>query len=588
MTGYAGTQVRGYAGTIAALAMTAALAAQQTPQTPVFRGGITIVPLTVTVLDKDGKPVTDLTQDDFTILEDGKKQQIKTFFAETLKAQEPVSEVGAPAAPRAPFESAKPATRRAFLLVLGYGRVQLPAKGADGAIQFIRERLLPQDLVGVVAFNRATNLLTNHSLVAETVERFRETHSAIIQQIDEFYALCHNVRQPIPAAIQKQIDDIFAPEALRTAGMKPLSGLLEGSDSYRNDRKNAVAKAGGPDPYEKPLDSRIAVQDLLKLYAGIESLRYVEADKHLVWFSEKGLALKAVTPDCSKPPPTPFSIAGGAPTDLAGEPWSKQEDEKLARRAGDAGVTTDIIHTWGVDPALTMSRGRGQAAPAFSATAHIQSSEYIAELTGGQFTGNDYAVNVLRRIDDATRFSYLLGYTPSNPNLDDGFRKVEVKVNRPGLTVLYRHGYTATAETRPLDLRQLLTTSRINAAAAGDEDSQDIKLQAKADVVAGLGASRRVAVDLTIDASRLVWAQDGDNHIAELAVKVFCSDGNTIVGDLDDTPDFTFSDAAYQRIVKSGIRTTLRVPITGEPKYVKVLVYDYRADLLGTVAVKLK
>ena len=563
-------------------------AAQQ--QTPVFRGGITIVPLTVTVLDKNGKPVTDLTQDDFSILEDGRKQPIKTFFAETLKPQEPVADVGSPAAPRAPFDTAKPATRRAFLLVLGYGHVQAPVKAADGALEFIQERLLPQDLVGVIAFNRATNFVTNHALAAATVERFREAHGTIVNQIDEFYSHCYNQRQPIPEAIQKQIDDIFAPDALRTTGMKMLSSLLEGSDSYRRDRKNAVDKAGAADPYEKPLDSRIAVQDLLKLYAGIESLRYVEGDKHLVWFSEKGLAQKAAAADCDprRPAPPPFTMAGGPPTDLAGEPWTKQEDEKFARRAGDAGVTTDIIHTWGVDPALTMSRGRGQPAPGFSSTAHIQSSEYIAELTGGQFTGNEYAAQVLRRIDDATRFSYLLGYTPANPNLDDGFRKVEVKVNRPGVTVLYRHGYTATAETRPLDLRQLLTTSRLSAAAAADEDTQDLKVQAKASVVSGLGASRRVVIDLTIDASRLAWVQDGDRHVAALAIKAFCSDGNAIVGDYDDTFDLTLSDADYQRVVKSGTRTTVRVPVTGDPKYVKVLVYDYRADLLGTATVKLK
>src|SRR4051812_39821194 len=36
---------------------------------PVFRAGTTIVPLTVTVLDRNNHPVTDLKQGDFTILE---------------------------------------------------------------------------------------------------------------------------------------------------------------------------------------------------------------------------------------------------------------------------------------------------------------------------------------------------------------------------------------------------------------------------------------------------------------------------------------------------------------------------------------
>ena len=41
---------------------------QQAPQQPpVFRGGTTVVPLTVTVVDATGQPVKDLTPSDFTV-----------------------------------------------------------------------------------------------------------------------------------------------------------------------------------------------------------------------------------------------------------------------------------------------------------------------------------------------------------------------------------------------------------------------------------------------------------------------------------------------------------------------------------------
>ena len=42
-------------------------AQQQTP--PVFRGGTTVVPLTVTVVDQSGAPVKDLKASDFTVYE---------------------------------------------------------------------------------------------------------------------------------------------------------------------------------------------------------------------------------------------------------------------------------------------------------------------------------------------------------------------------------------------------------------------------------------------------------------------------------------------------------------------------------------
>ena len=40
-------------------------------QPPAFKSGVTIVPLDVRVLDKDGRPITDLRQEEFRILENG-------------------------------------------------------------------------------------------------------------------------------------------------------------------------------------------------------------------------------------------------------------------------------------------------------------------------------------------------------------------------------------------------------------------------------------------------------------------------------------------------------------------------------------
>jgi len=170
--------------------MGTSLGAQQTPpapQTPpVFRGGITIVPLSVTVLDRNGKPVRDLKQTDFTILEDGKPQQIKTFFADARKPQEPKPDGDPTLTKPVQFSEAAPPSRRTFLLVLGYGRIEAPAKSSEGALEFIRTRLMPQDAVALIAFNRATNFTTNHELAAQTVERFRAWHEKIVNGINEF------------------------------------------------------------------------------------------------------------------------------------------------------------------------------------------------------------------------------------------------------------------------------------------------------------------------------------------------------------------------------------------------------------------
>lgn len=51
----------------------------QQPQRPVFRGGIDSVSVDAVVTDKQGRPVLDLTAEDFEVREDGKPQAIDTF-----------------------------------------------------------------------------------------------------------------------------------------------------------------------------------------------------------------------------------------------------------------------------------------------------------------------------------------------------------------------------------------------------------------------------------------------------------------------------------------------------------------------------
>ena len=49
----------------------------------------------------------------------------------------------------------------------------------------------------------------------------------------------------------------------------------------------------------------------------------------------------------------------------------------------------------------------------------------------------------LRRIDEDTRFHYLLTYAPKNHDFDGRFRAIDVKVKRPGAQVFARNGYRA-------------------------------------------------------------------------------------------------------------------------------------------------
>lgn len=64
----------------------------QTPaQQPTFRTKVNAVTLDVTVLDKSGRPVNDLTADDFEIVEQGKPQKVEQFELVDMDARPPMS-----------------------------------------------------------------------------------------------------------------------------------------------------------------------------------------------------------------------------------------------------------------------------------------------------------------------------------------------------------------------------------------------------------------------------------------------------------------------------------------------------------------
>ncbi|BCS35249.1 hypothetical protein TBR22_A44760 [Luteitalea sp. TBR-22] len=75
----------------------------------------------------------------------------------------------------------------------------------------------------------------------------------------------------------------------------------------------------------------------------------------------------------------------------------------------------------------------------------------LARDTGGAYleSTNDLA-RVFTRVSEDMANHYVLTYVSSNPTYDRKYRRIKVKVRRPGVTVSARHGYYAVAPTRGL------------------------------------------------------------------------------------------------------------------------------------------
>ena len=583
---------------LAGVCSAAALSAQQGQVPGAFRSRITLVPLDVRVLDRDGKPVTDLKQEDFTVLEDGVPQRLGHFSFDPLRA-DPAGAAEGLELRQPPGSTLKAQERRVFLIVLGRGQLQAPAKGIDAALDFVRRSLLPQDVVAVQAFNRATAFTTNHEAIAGVLERYRKAHVSIDNRLsNRAVNVARASASALPASVRRDIDAIFDAPGAASRALAPGTLANDGRilDAMRdaNDRLllQTLVRTAPSDPEVAVRPDQIlahesafsafmtsadrALSDLNTIFMAIEYMRFLEGEKHLIFMSEYGLLLPSL-----------------------------EDDKSVAAMAADARVAIDTIRTGGVqdvpassmpvlppgssqamlrsthDAALMGSSVRGsRAEPIFTAG----TMKLFARLTGGHASLYSYAREAFARIDAGTRASYLLGYYPSRPDGAGRFRQVRVRVNRPGVTVQHRFGYYDRAQLVPFDKRAFMAYARIAAAGAERRQALDIEVTLKASVVKS-AQGLQVAAEGTIDISKLSLVPQDGRRVGVIDLAIFCGAANEdLVGERWDKIELKLTEESYQKALKSGFNYSALVPVTAMPRHVKVIVYDHAVDLVGSAS----
>ncbi len=566
----------------------------QSPQTqvPAYRSAVALVPVDVRVLDRNGNPLTDLRQDEFTVLEDGRRQEVRHFVLQQFSRRTSVPD--GPLVLRQDTLSVEPQANRIFLIVLGRGRLQEPSRALDALIRFVREQLQPQDQVAAFAYNRATAFTRDHARVAALLEQFRVRHEWVNLQLDELQlrglAAVYGTKE-IPKPLQQQIDEIFAASPL-VAAPKPDAAIPAESQAVADARRQgdalarqvqdqvgrqlATAEGGGNisswtgfDEVQTQMFADLSLdnfvsataqtlEDLGNLYAAIEYLRHFRGEKHLVFLTERGLTLSRV-----------------------------EEDQRLAAAANDARVALDTVQTGGI---YVGQAGAKPAEGRWSQTYAFQTLRNIAELTGGVSSITEAGAEAFERLQKSTSASYLLGYYPANATWDGAYRKIIVRVSRPNVTVLYRHGYFARKDVPAFSRRELITAGRIQAASTFKEEIQDVRLTIDASLITpDNGRSFDISVDLRIDPSKLTFTSVKGVQTGMVSIAVFCfdQDANIIASSLQHAK-LELDPDAFQKALGAGIPYRVRFPADPSVRRVRAVVYEFDADLLGSVDKVLK
>jgi len=127
-------------------------------QTPVFRSGVELVTIDVTVVDSSGNPIRTLRPDQFRVTIDGRPRPVVSADLVEYAPGTPGDGTTGTAAARMTFSSneslvAAAAPGRLVFLVVDQGSFQPMAGRAatDAAARFL-DRLQPQDRVGLIVF----------------------------------------------------------------------------------------------------------------------------------------------------------------------------------------------------------------------------------------------------------------------------------------------------------------------------------------------------------------------------------------------------------------------------------------------------
>ena len=570
---------------------------QRPPQAGTIQVRVRLVPVDVLVTDRLDRPVADLKKEEFRIFENGREQEIRHFSVQTFTNAAP--EPAPTATPQQVSPTGiTPQTARTFLILMGRGRHHR-FKNLENLIRWVRADLLPRDRVAVFAYNRATDFTTNHERIARVLERYQGTYENIEAQLESRasgLAVIYGSRE-IPKSLQNYINGIFA----NSDGLESRQVPADASDTSQAKRDRAKAAQILTHQLVQQMADTVAdpgksiaanlnelaamdmvtgliplnewaelntgsTQDMKNIFTCIEYLRYLEGEKHLLFFTEEGLFF-------------PFG--------------NVDNDDTIAAVANNARVAIDTFQTGGIRLDMGISKGpvnlmNNPLSDPGRANA-LASLGTISQLTGGRSSIYGSLGPALQRVNAITRVAYLLGYYPKDEDWNGAYRQISVRVNRPGLKVSFRHGYFARDAFRPSDQQEFLAYSRITSAGGYEADIGDLPFRiATASSVTAAGQPQ-IKVDLQIDATRLGFRNVNDRHTGKLRIAIFYADRKrNYLGEEWKILDLRLLEDNYQRFLQSGIPVSIPIPLKAPNQILKVVIYDTESDRVGSRLIKVR
>ncbi|BCS35326.1 hypothetical protein TBR22_A45530 [Luteitalea sp. TBR-22] len=438
---------------------------RQFPDEPTFSVTVTRVEVSVLVVDDQGQPVPGLAAEDFEVLEEGVRQKVRSFTSFVFTpgrtaVPAPVVPITTGAASVVPVTP--PATNhfaaesRVFVLILDDLHVDVRrTEVARSAARRLLAQLDPSDLL-LVATTSST----------DSTGYFTRDRSHATRMIDTFTG-----RRLLDKTLQ--------------------SKRFRGDDS-ENERLDHYQRL-----CERLRDVSLALRD-------------ISGRRKTVVLLSEGSSYGAGMSDMEVRIPS----ARGTERVNAGSGSLRLMNDVLAATAV-GNVAIYPINPNGLDvpdaELISVPGLQGGLSPQqysdilMEARQSREMTRDLAVLTGGVslVDTNDPLKAVDRAVQDAS-MHYVLAYEPERPLRSNEFRRIDVKVKRPGLRVLARRGYRAAGArpTPPLKVPGSLSAP-LRRLLAGVLPEDGLPMSVEAVPVARTGRDATIAVIVEIDGTRI-------------------------------------------------------------------------------------
>jgi VWFA-related protein len=516
--------------------------APKNDQPPItFRVEVNYVEIDAVVTDAQGNFVRNLTKSDFQVLEEGTPQTVENFSLVDIPLERP----DAPLFATAPIEPDVRSNQREFdgriyVLVLDdlHTHFSRGLRTIAAARQFIAKNFGENDIAAIVQTGGSKKgvqeFTSSRMRLLRAIDAFmgQKTRSATLEKIDDY-----NLTRGMPGA-PPEPRDMSETERVHKARntLSTLKGVAEYLAGVRGRRKAVLFFSEGIDyDVNDPITNRYA-SDLLE-----------ETREAIAAATRANVAFYSIDPR-----------GLGGLSDEAMQISSLPEDPT-------------IISPNALNNELRLSQ---------------DSLRSISNETGGfaAINRNDFTTAFARIVQDNSSY-YVLGYYSKDARRDGRFRKIDVRVSKPGLEVRARRGYVAAkgraAAPKPFNDQ---ASAELRAAIDSPVPISGLSISAFAAPLKGTGSNASLAIALEVEGSRLRFTERGGNFEDDVEVAILAVDDSAKAKDGGrDLLNLRLRPQTHALVVKNGVRILRRLEVPPGRYQLRIGVRETGGGAVGSV-----